>query len=240
MTGDTHHHDSNDSTASDADVPDADADADDFTSFTAASDDAPATTSTPNANTTSTTSTTHNNDDETDVALMHLVGTGDTNALRMLIARWQGPLLNFFYRSTHSIQTSEDLSQSVFIRLHRCAPAYHRTARFSSFLFYIARNILINEHRRIARKPTELYDPTATPPEIASDDDSVRRCAEIEEAFAAAVTHLPENQRTALLLHKQQDLGYEEIAAAMDATVPLVKTWLFRGRQKLREILKDF
>jgi RNA polymerase sigma-70 factor (ECF subfamily) len=177
---------------------------------------------------------------ETDIRLMRLVAEGDTQALRMLIAKWQGPLINFFYRSLHSVQTAEDLTQNVFIRIHRTAARYEPTARFSSFLFHIARNILINELRRQRRKPAELHDPVDFAPiSGTSNDASVRRCAEIEEAFARAVIELTEEQRTALLLLKQQDLGYEEIARAMDATVPLVKSWIFRGRQRLRELLTD-
>ncbi|MDR2862870.1 MAG: RNA polymerase sigma factor [Puniceicoccales bacterium] len=178
--------------------------------------------------------------DETDIRLMQLVGTGDQQALRMLITRWQDPLINFFYRSVRSVQTAEDLAQSVFIRIHRNAHSYQPQARFTTYIFHIARNLLINELRRVRRKPAELYDPTGFAPEICGDDESQRRCAEIEEAFAAAIVTLTENQRTALLLHKQQDLSYEEIAAVMETSMPLVKAWIFRGRQKLRETLKDF
>ena len=63
--------------------------------------------------------------------------------------------------------------------------------------------------------------------------------AELEEAFTHALESLPENHRTALLLLKQQELSYEDIAATMGASVPSVKTWIFRGRQKLRELLRD-
>ncbi|MDR2982212.1 MAG: RNA polymerase sigma factor [Puniceicoccales bacterium] len=178
--------------------------------------------------------------DETDVRLMRLIGDGDQQALRMLISRWQGPIINFFYRSVHSIQTSEDLAQVVFIRLYRSAAKYEPQARFSTYIFHIARNILINEHRRRHRKPAELYDPTDFTPDLRTDDDSQRNCAEIEEAFSLAIETLPENYRTAILLHKQQDLSYEEIAKAMDTTIPLVKTWIFRARQKLRESLKEY
>ncbi|MDR1497009.1 MAG: RNA polymerase sigma factor [Puniceicoccales bacterium] len=180
-----------------------------------------------------------NGDDATDVQLMRLVGEGDQQALRILVTKWQTPLINFFYRSLRSVQTAEDLTQTVFIRLYRNASTYEPRARFSSYIFHIARNILLNEHRRLRRKPAEPCDPTDFTTEISIDNQSERRCAEIEESFASALLQLSENQRTALLLHKQQELSYEEIANVMDATVSLVKAWIFRGRQKLREILKD-
>ncbi len=178
--------------------------------------------------------------EDADIQLMLLVGNGDQQALRMLIAKWQEPLINFFYRSVYSVQTAEDLTQVVFVRLYRNAAKYQPQAKFSTYIFHIARNILINEHRRQRRKPSELFDPTEFTPDVRTDDESVRNCAEIEEAFAQAVECLPENHRTALLLYKQQDLSYEEIAEAMEATVPLVKTWIFRARQRLRELLREF
>jgi RNA polymerase sigma-70 factor (ECF subfamily) len=147
--------------------------------------------------------------------------------------------MNFFFRSLRNEQTSEDLTQLVFIRLHRAAPTYEPSARFSTYLFHIAHNLLLNEHRRASRKPAEPYDPALAPEVASGDDESARRVAEIEEAFAKAIEGLPANQRTAILLHKQQDLGYEEIAAAMGTSVTLVKTWLFRARVKLREVMKD-
>jgi len=177
---------------------------------------------------------------EEDLRLMKLIGEGDENALRMLVHKWQGPIINYFFRSLHSVQTSEDLAQIVFIRIYRNAATYRPQARFSTYIFHIARNILINEFRRMHRKPAELYDPTDFTPEISSEDTVTRNCAEIEEAFAKAIADLPENQRTALLLLKQQEISYEEIATIMDATVPLVKTWIFRARQHLRESLKEF
>ncbi len=63
---------------------------------------------------------------------------------------------------------------------------------------------------------------------------------EIEEAFEQALETLPENQRTAILLLKQQELSYEEIAQAMDTTESSVKSWIHRARQKLKAELKDF
>ena len=62
---------------------------------------------------------------------------------------------------------------------------------------------------------------------------------EIEEAFTKALRDLPEKQRTAILLLKQQELSYEEIASIMGSTQSAVKTWIFRARQHLKHALKD-
>jgi RNA polymerase sigma-70 factor (ECF subfamily) len=63
---------------------------------------------------------------------------------------------------------------------------------------------------------------------------------ELEESFQRAVSQLPPEQRTAILLLVQQDLPYEDIALAMEAPVSSVKTWIHRARTRLRELLKDY
>lgn len=180
-----------------------------------------------------------NTDEEssTDVELMHRIKQGDDSALAELIDRWKTPLINFFYRSIRSYETAEDLSQVVFVRIYRAAPKYQPTAKFSTYLFHIARRLLINEFRRQQRKPLDTVDPS----ELRAVDtaQSMREINEIEEAFENALEELPENQRTAILLLKQQQLSYQEIAAIMDATESAVKTWIFRARQYLKLALKD-
>ncbi|MGF1447925.1 MAG: RNA polymerase sigma factor [Opitutales bacterium] len=176
--------------------------------------------------------------EDEDARLMLAVGAGDEAALRTLVEKWQGPLINFFYRSIRSREQSEDLTQVVFVRLYRAAPGYQPTARFTTYLFQIARRLLINEFRRQQRKPLETVDPADLGGTVEGRE--ALGTLEIEEAFAQALETLPENQRTAILLLKQQELSYEEIAASMDASVSAVKTWIFRARQSLREALKEF
>lgn len=172
-----------------------------------------------------------------DATLLVRVGQGDEQALATLIDKWKDPLLNFFYRSLSQRATSEDLTQMVFIRLYRAAPRYVPRARFRTFLFHIARRLLINELRRLRHHPIDLADPA----ELHAVDTglSERRLMEIEEALAEALGHLPEKQRTALLLWKQQDLSYAEIAGVMEVRESAVKTWIFRARQTLKERLQD-
>lgn len=175
---------------------------------------------------------------ELDAQLMLLVGQGDDKALATLIDRWKNPLINFFYRSLNSREQAEDLAQMVFIRLHRAAGRYEPRAKFSTYLFQIARRLLINELRRQQRKPLEPVDPVILGSTNAQEH-STRDYREIEEAFHKALEGLPENQRSAILLLQQQELSYDEIAEILGATTSAVKTWIFRARQHLKEALKD-
>ena len=86
-------------------------------------------------------------EEDDDAACMRRIAAGDETALNVIVARWYTPLMNFFYRSTGSSHDAEDLTQSVLVKLYRAAPRYRETARFSTFLFVIARRVLHN-HRR--------------------------------------------------------------------------------------------
>jgi RNA polymerase sigma-70 factor, ECF subfamily len=172
-----------------------------------------------------------------DSLLMLRVKDGDEKALATLIDKWKTPLVNFFYRSLGSRASSEDLAQMTFVRIYRSAPRYEPRAKFSTYLFHVARRLLINEYRHRQRKPLETVDPMELPA-VSADDDS-REVGEIEEAFNQAIGKLPEKHATALLLLKQQELSYEEIAELMDASVGAVKTWIFRARAQLKEELRD-
>lgn len=174
---------------------------------------------------------------DADAALMVQLREGEEKAFDTLVHRWQGPIINFFMRSVNSRELAEDLAQMVFIRLYRAAPRYEPKAKFSMFIFQIARRLLINEFRRQQRKPLDSFDPAEL--NAPTDDNSERMTAEIEEVFEHALEQLPENQRTAILLLKQQELSYQEIAEIMGATESAVKTWIHRARQFLKQALKD-
>lgn len=171
-----------------------------------------------------------------DVHLMMRVKKGEEAALVQLIKRWQNPLINFFYRSLSSRADAEDLAQTVFIKVHGASKRYEPRARFSTYIFHIARRVLLNEYRRRGRKPLHLLAPEDLPSPSAPDPEI--KLLELEEVFQRGLTQMPENHRTAILLLKQQELSYAEIADIMDTTESLVKTWIFRARQLLKEELR--
>ena len=170
-----------------------------------------------------------------DIRLMFAVAEGDSEALRELIDKWKKPMINFFYRSLGSYADSEDLAQQVFIKLYRAAERYQARAKFSTFLFHIARRVLLNEFRRRSRKPVDYVDPQEFHYGESEDPEVQRRLKEIEEIFQLAIKKLPEKHRSALLLYKQQQLSYQEIADIMKANENAVKTWIHRARTQLRK-----
>ena len=178
------------------------------------------------------------------------VKQGDTAAFTELVEKYKQPVMNLVYRTIHDPTEAEDLAQNVFVQVFKSAPRYKNTAKFSTWLFTIARNLCLNEIRRRSRHPAESLDvphpeqedqplhqfedkKTFSPPESLLHGELARK---IEEAMA----DLPENQRSAILLCRQEDLSYEEIADVLGCSVSATKSLIHRGRETLKEKLKAY
>lgn len=171
---------------------------------------------------------------EADVRRVQRLAGGDEAALQELFDKWKRPLLGFFYRSLGSQADAEDLTLEVFVRLHRSAARYEPAAQFSTYLFHIAHNLLLNELRRRRRKPAQPAAPAVFDYLAGGEGDAARRLAELEEVFQRALERLPEKYRTPLLLVKQQQLDYPAAAAALRMTENALRVLVHRGRQLLK------
>ena len=174
---------------------------------------------------------------EEDIALMKRVATGEDAALALLVDRWQKPLLRFFHRSLRSLADAEELAQTTFLKLYRAAERYKPSAKFSTYLFTIARNVLLDEIKYRSRRPVDPTDPAEL--RVQEQLKNTPRSSEVEEALEQCLQALPENQRTALLLRVQRELSYDEIATIMKAGNGAVKTWIHRARNHIRQNLKQ-
>ncbi|MEX2045501.1 MAG: RNA polymerase sigma factor [Opitutus sp.] len=178
-------------------------------------------------------------DPDDDAAVLRRAAGGDEQSWQQLFDRWKKPLLGYFYRSLGSMPDAEDLTLEVFVRLNRSAAGYEPRAQFSTFIFHIARNLLLNEIRRRRRKPAQPVPPEAFDYVAAPDHDNSRRLAELEEVFQQALAQLPEAQRTVLLLIHQQGLDQSEAAAALGITENALRVQLHRARQQLKELMSS-
>lgn len=169
-----------------------------------------------------------------DAAWLARVAGGDERALQQLFDKWKLPLLSFFYRSLGSHADAEDLTLEVFVRLHRAAGDYRPTAKFSTYLFHIAQNLLRNEFRRRQRKPAQPAPPELFDAVVAETTEGSQRVAELEEMLQQALLRLPEKQRTALLLVYQQNMDYRAAAAALQTNENALRVLVHRARQLLK------
>src|SRR3984957_5302148 len=95
-----------------------------------------------------------------DAALMLRVKRGDRAAFTELVEKYKQPVMNFVYRSLRDEIEAEDLAQNVFLQVFKSRARYKQTAKFSTWLFTIARNLCLNEIRRRSRHPAESLEET--------------------------------------------------------------------------------
>ena len=185
-----------------------------------------------------------------DAALMLRVKRGDRAAFAALVEKYKQPVTNLVARTIRDETEAEDVAQNVFIQVHKSAARYQVTAKFTTWLFTIARNLCLNEIRRRSRHPADSIDAT-----LNTDDELPARQFEDVKAFAPddaalhgelaqkieeALAALPENQRTAILLYQRQEMSYEEIADVLNTSLSATKSLIFRGREVLKERLKTY
>lgn len=188
---------------------------------------------------------------DSDVALMLRVRDGDTDAFRELVERHQRAVINTIHRAIGDAWEAEDLAQRVFLQVYRSAKRYQPTAKFTTWLFTITRNTILNEHRRRSRHAAESLEALQDPvnPESAgwqapdtTTSDPAREVAEneLKAKIMEAIQELPEAQRTAVILCRYEGLSYEEIAKVLNCTVSATKSLLHRARQTLKEKLSGY
>lgn len=190
--------------------------------------------------------------DDPHAALMVRFQNGDDNAFDELIEKFKGSVFNYVLRQVGNEADAEDIAQNVFVQVYKSAPKYKPTAKFTTWLFTIARNLCLNEFRRRGRHPlqsldgmsAEGEDGDAIPVQMADASAPSPTAQTLENErkrqIQAAIQALPENQRTALLLYCYEDLPYEEIARVLDTSVSATKSLIHRARLTLKEQLREF
>ena len=185
-----------------------------------------------------------------DAALMLRVQRGDLRAFEELVGKYQQAVANLVHRSLNDAAEAQDLTQTVFVQVYKSAARYRVSAKFTTWLFTIARNLCLNELRRRSRHPAESLDqPHPDHPDepqrpivdgkAAGPVESALH-VELEAKIQEALDDLPENQRTAILLCREQELSYEDIAAVLGCSLTAVKSLIHRGRETLKRRLKPY
>jgi len=172
------------------------------------------------------------------VALMRRVREDDEQAFRELVELTEDRVYGTIAKMLGGTEGAEDLAQRVYLRIWQARGRYQPTAKFSTWMFSILRRLVFNERRGRARRGAVFHEPAEEEPwrEAAGgvSPSAQTSAGELARAIEEALAGLPEEQRTAMVLRRYDEMPYEDIAAVLGTTVPAVKSLLFRARETLR------
>lgn len=187
-----------------------------------------------------------------DEELMKFYAAGTVEAFEVLLKRHERGVFNFVYRSVGERSRAEDLTQEVFYRVIKSAPKYETSARFTTWLYTIARNLCIDRARRKSGKNEMSLDR----PMSGEDDDKTflstvsdqhARAGNVtllRKDFAnrlqAALAELPEEQREVFLLREVEGLKFREIADVVGVSENTIKSRMRYAVQTLRGYLEEY
>ena len=186
-----------------------------------------------------------------DVRLMLQVKEDVQGAFETLVQRYQDRLLGVILHLVGNPTEAEDLTQDVFLRVYKARKGYHPRAKFSTWLFTVANNLVSNHNRSKRRNKQVSLDamgktgsqalPAAERVVSAEGTPSAQmRKAELSDVVREALERLGEDQKVAVLLNKFEEMRYAEIAEIMGKSEAAVKSLLSRARNNLREVLEPY
>lgn len=171
---------------------------------------------------------------------------GDESAFREVVETRQGLVYNTVLGLLQNPEDAEDVTQEVFIKVFESVADFKGESAFSTWLYRIAVTSALEFLRKKKRKKrfafvTTLFgeggDPLHDPPDFVHPGVALDR-RENAKALFEAVRVLPENQKTAFVLHKLEGLSYQEVADVMSSSVSSVESLLHRAKLNLRKTLE--
>lgn len=192
--------------------------------------------------------------EKSDESLMLMHAAGSEEAFEELVRRHQKSILNYVYRLVQNRHVAEEVCQEVFLALVKNAERYKPTAKFTTYLYTIASNLVTKEwtYRRrntlLSRMASwfgldedegesAIYEMI---PDGRPQADAHAERTEITEAVHNALRRLPDNQRQVFVLHRFQGMSYEEIAEIAEVPVGTVKSRIARAEATLRPRLARY
>jgi len=169
---------------------------------------------------------------------------GDINAYNELVKRYKDRLFNFVFRYFNNAEQAEDVVQDTLIKLYTHASYYKNVAKFSTWIFTIAKNNALTELRKNKRKQTDsLWTDDGKVIDINSKEESLESKVQNEIAIDQLnkfLDEIPENFRMAVVLRDFQELSYEEISTILEIPIGTIKSRINRGRIQLAQKMKHF
>jgi len=166
---------------------------------------------------------------------------GDRQAFEAILSRYQRPIFSYVHHFFRDPALCEDLTQETFLRAYRFIRSFRTREKLSTWLFSIARNLCIDELRRMqkgATVPIDAVDPELLVSEGMSGGNPMAESIQLQEGelLRRAIARLPEKYRSCLILFYFNELSYEEISEVLKISLSNTKIILFRGKKMLSKL----
>ena len=186
--------------------------------------------------------------DPSDEVLLNAYRNGDSGAFEALLVRYRGPIFNFLLRSVRDRGRAEELYQDVWLKVIERCEEFRGDAKFSTWLYTIARNLSIDHQRKMKFRghasldAPEFRSGQSVGERVSGSSPSPEQLAGgglLRERIADAVEGLPEEQREVFLLRQLQGLAFKEIADVVGASPNTVKSRMRYALERLQQTLRD-
>jgi RNA polymerase sigma-70 factor (ECF subfamily) len=184
-----------------------------------------------------------------DEALMLAFKAGESRAFNELVTRHRGPVFNFLLRLTGDRARAEDLLQETWLKVVRSAPSYETKAKFTTFLYTIARNLSVDASRRERHRAAESLEQSRPGsdertlgerlPDAGATPERSAHGAQLRSALERALAKLPSEQREVFLLREYAGVPFKEIAEVTGTPENTVKSRMRYALEGLRKQLTE-
>jgi len=166
-----------------------------------------------------------------ELSILRKAQRGDSRAFAILVNTYEVPVFNYILRMIGDRTLAEDLTQDVFLRIHHGLPGFSLRCRFTTWVFQIAKNRVLDELRARERRPQPDALDDVAPLEVV---DAPPERIEMIDAVWRAVGGLNPDLKMALLLRDIVGLSYAEIADSLEITLATVKWRIYKAREEVQ------
>ena len=167
-----------------------------------------------------------------DFGILRKAQSGDERAFSIIVRAYETPVFNYVLRLVGDRSLAEDLTQEVFLRVFQGLPSFSLRCRFTTWLFQVTKNRVLDELRSIERRPKSVAL-VSDLPHLEVLDAPLERVEAIDAVWRS-VNELSVDLKMALLLRDIVGLSYAEIADALEVTLATVKWRIFRAREEVQ------
>ncbi|HEY3921357.1 MAG TPA: sigma-70 family RNA polymerase sigma factor [Gaiellaceae bacterium] len=170
--------------------------------------------------------------EQPDPEVLRRAQRGDERAFAVILRTYETPIFNYVYRIVGDRALAEDLTQEVFVRVFQALPRFSLRCKFTTWLFQVTKNRVLDELRARERRPQTVVA-IEDAPRLEVVDAPVERLETID-AIWRAIRELNPDLKMALLLRDIAGLPYNEIADSLEITLATVKWRIFKAREEVQ------